>query len=90
MWIYSTLDRNFAKVSGETLNSYNLLKTVYLMDACDRIGGFPAAFTEFQSCLFRKPKVHHLAPDRLRQRLGPALVTTLAAKKMLRCAFNCS
>lgn len=91
MWIYSTLDRNFAKVSGETLNSYNLLKTLYLMDVGDRIGGFPVAFTEFQSCLFRKPKVvHHLAPDCLRQRLGLGLVTSLAAKKMLRCAFNCS
>jgi hypothetical protein len=88
MWIYSTLDRNFAKVSGETLNSCNLLKTVYLMDVGDRIGGFLVASTEFQSCLFRKLNiVHHLAPDSLRQRLGLALVISLAAKKMLGVHF---
>lgn len=55
---------------------------MYLMNVGDRIGGFPVASTEFQSCLFRKPNVvRHLATDRLLQRLGLALLTSLAAKK---------
>lgn len=58
------------------------------MDVGERTGGFLVASTEFQSCLFRKPNiVHHLAPDSLRQRLGLALVTSLAAKKVLGVHF---
>lgn len=82
--------KTLEKVSGETLNSYNLLKTMHLMNVGDRIGGFPVASTEFQSCLFRKPNDSSFSYWQLVAETRSSFSDITCSKKKLGCAFHCS